>query len=96
MDREELKKRTGGMNQHLGGASDSDYFGVCPKCGKNDGYINIGRGHWFFCTEHKIRWCAGANLFSSWQDETEEQPLERYNQLGFDKYITIPALHGGI
>ncbi len=46
-------------------------FGVCPKCQKSDGYMNIGREHWGLCDEHKICWHIGSNLFSGWKDETE-------------------------
>src|SRR5262245_42500917 len=44
-----------------------DYFGVCPVCRTSDGYLNVGRDHWFVCHEHGQRWCAGSNLFSSWK-----------------------------
>jgi hypothetical protein len=47
------------------------YFGGCPECG-NNGYVNIGRSHWNICEDHKVKWSIGANLFSSWHDETEE------------------------
>jgi len=53
------------------GKNDGHYFGACPECGTCDGYRNIGRNHWFFCAEHKTKWCAGSNLLSSWQQETE-------------------------
>lgn len=49
------------------------YFGLCPECGGNDGYLNIGPNHWFICDEHNVAWCAGSNLFSGWQDESEEE-----------------------
>lgn len=48
---------------------DYEYFGVCPKCGKTDGYLNFRSDHFFVCDTHKLFWCAGANIFSSWQDE---------------------------
>jgi hypothetical protein len=48
------------------------YFGWCPQCRNNNGYRNIGRDHWFVCDEHKTKWCVGANLFSSWKEQTEE------------------------
>ena len=48
-----------------------DYFGGCPVCAKNAGYLNYGPTHWFFCAEHKTRWSPGANLFSSWRAEEE-------------------------
>jgi len=49
-----------------------NYFGDCPECGCNDGYFNIGRGHWFFCYQHKTAWFVGWNLMSSWRHESEE------------------------
>jgi ssDNA-binding Zn-finger/Zn-ribbon topoisomerase 1 len=51
----------------------SNYFGGCPECGGNDGYVNIGRGHWFVCKKHKTHWFIGSNLFSTWKDETPEE-----------------------
>jgi hypothetical protein len=48
-----------------------EHFGVCPVCFSSDGYLNVGRTHWFVCHEHGLRWCAGANLFSSWRRETQ-------------------------
>lgn len=50
-----------------------DYWGFCPECGTNDGYLNVGRNHWFKCDKCKTKWCVGSNLFSSWQDQTEEE-----------------------
>jgi hypothetical protein len=47
-------------------------FGNCPVCGKNPACRNIGRDHYFYCDEHKIAWCVGSNLFSSWRDESED------------------------
>jgi hypothetical protein len=47
------------------------YFGGCPVCGETDGYVNVRSSHWFVCDAHRVRWCIGANLFSSWKDETE-------------------------
>jgi hypothetical protein len=55
-----------------------EYFGGCPTCGKNDGYRNVGRSHWFFCLEHRVVWCAGSNLFSSWHGETEAEQREKH------------------
>lgn len=46
-------------------------FGVCPQCARNDGYLNIGSSHWFVCHEHKLKWCAGENLFRSWRQQTK-------------------------
>jgi hypothetical protein len=53
--------------------NDADsHFGVCPTCGSEGSYVNIGRQHYFLCETHKVFWHVGANLFSSWKEETEE------------------------
>jgi hypothetical protein len=49
------------------------YFGACPRCGKNDGYLNVGRDHFFVCHEHKKYWRFGSNMFSSWREQTEDE-----------------------
>ena len=49
--------------------SDIDYFGGCPRCGGNDGHLNLGREHWFYCERHRSKWFFGSNLFSAWRDE---------------------------
>ena len=48
-----------------------EYFGGCPECGDSSGYLNVGRDHWAVCDEHRTAWNFGANLFSSWHEETE-------------------------
>ena len=64
-----------------------EYFGGCPQCGRNDGYMNIGREHWFVCNRHKTKWLIGSNLFSGWKDEDEgvwtrnEYRLENYMEV---------------
>ena len=35
--------------------ANENYFGACPECGTHDGCVNIGRGHWFFCRQHRTR-----------------------------------------
>ena len=55
-----------------------DYFGGCPQCGRNDGYVNAGKSHVFICREHKTSWAIGSNLFSSWRDQTDPR-----SRLGF-------------
>lgn len=54
-------------------SSGEEYWGVCPECGSNDGYLNVGRAHWYVCHRHRVRWLIGTNLFSSWRDQTEEE-----------------------
>ena len=48
------------------------YFGACPECGETDGYMNVGKDHWNVCERHKTCWPIGANLFSSWEEERQE------------------------
>jgi hypothetical protein len=62
--------------------NNDDHFGVCPHCGKNDGFLNIGRAHWFVCHEHQMKWRAGENLFSNWRDETEEDWRRNHYRIG--------------
>jgi hypothetical protein len=47
----------------------ADHFGQCPKCKKNDGFVNIGRNHWFFCRRHRVKWYGGHDVFPGWRDE---------------------------
>lgn len=48
------------------------YFGTCPECDSNDGYVNIHKNHWFYCKKHKTTWNMDSNLFSDWRNENEE------------------------
>jgi hypothetical protein len=40
--------------RELSAASETDRFGVCPECGKNDGFLNIGRNHGSCATQNKV------------------------------------------
>jgi hypothetical protein len=73
-------------------------FGLCPHCLNHDGYVNIGDGHWFYCTEHRTIWCAGFNLLSSWRDQTEQEQRAIHEALGLDGYqiiepVNVPSTH---
>jgi hypothetical protein len=68
-------------------------WGGCPECGDNDGYVDIGKSHWFLCRAHKAMWFAGANLFSSWHGETEAEQRARYDELGLDDYRDVIPVH---
>jgi hypothetical protein len=69
------------------------YFGLCPICKKTDGYLNIGRSHWFFCEKHRSRWCIGSNLFSSWRDETKSEQLRHCKEIGFDTFRDVKPFY---
>jgi hypothetical protein len=66
-----------------------DCFGLCPVCHKNDGYVNAGKTHVFYCKEHRVSWIAGTNLFSSWKQETEEEQRAIYNEIGIGEFERI-------
>ncbi len=66
-----------------------DPFGVCPECGSNDGYVNVGRSHWFFCAEHRTKWWAGSNLFSSWRNQTKEEQIRIYEGVGLGEFRRV-------
>jgi hypothetical protein len=66
-----------------------DYFGVCPQCGKRDGCLNVGRTHWSYCKEHKTKWFAGSNMWSSWRDETLEEQRRKYDEVGLGDFTDI-------
>jgi hypothetical protein len=76
--------------------SDHPYFGGCPICHDCGGYINVGRSHWFFCDEHKVRWNVGSNLFSSWRDQTEEEQRAVYNAKDFGSYKVVEPHHEAV
>jgi hypothetical protein len=69
-----------------------DRFGVCPICHKTDGFINLGREHWFYCAEHKVKWFFGLNIFSSWKSQTAEQQQALYDALNFGEFM-VYVLH---
>ena len=48
------------------------YFGGRPECGQSDDHVNVRRSHWGICGAHRTKWPIGANMFSSWHDETED------------------------
>ena len=70
---------------------DDAYFGVCPICKRNDGFLNLAREHWFACHQHKLRWCWGANLISCWRDETEEDWQRNWERIG--SYVECKPFH---
>lgn len=68
------------------------FDGGCPRCGTNDGYVNIGRSHWFYCADHKVMWCVGQNLYSSWKYQTESEQRKIYDDLGMSDYREITCV----
>ena len=57
---------------------------LCPKCGDNDGYLNVGEDHWFVCHAHRVKWLVGDDRFSfPEQDDWEanRKLLEGYEEI---------------
>lgn len=69
----------------------TEYFGGCPQCGQTDGCFNIEREHWFKCDTHKTCWSIGANLFSSWREETDADWSR--NRVKHESYRTVEPVH---
>jgi hypothetical protein len=92
MEQELFEQGSNNMTHDLEELED-DRFGICPYCLNTMPYINIGSGHWFYCEKHKLRWYVGSNLFSSWQDETEEQQRKQFDEMDFGSYRQIIPFH---
>lgn len=57
--------------------AENEYWGVCPICHRNDGYIDYvsdsGATHVMVCDTHKTCWAFAGNLFSGWMYESPEK-----------------------
>ena len=53
----------------------------CPKCNKHSPLMNVFKTHFGYCKGCKIYWGAGWNLFSNWQEETEDMWKENSDYL---------------
>ena len=71
--------------------SGNNYFGDCPHCLMSDGYLNIGANHYNVCDVHRVFWSIGANLFSSWKEETEADWQRNKELLG--QYSEVKPFH---
>ena len=64
-------------NAVIGGVNDPTDWGGCPKCHRNDGFLNaddgMGMGQWFYCKRHKLKWHIGTNLLSAWLHMPEKE-----------------------
>ncbi len=67
---ETLEARTESI-QLLHSAVD-DLFGLCPECYEDVPYLNVKKDHWKACEKCKTCWPISDGLFSSWQEEAEE------------------------
>ena len=71
-------------------SADQAYWGVCPYCLRNDGYLNLGWSHWFVCHADRVRWLVGENLFSTWRHETAADWNATWERIG--SYATCRPL----
>ncbi len=55
-------------------------------------YLNIGKEHWFYCDAHRVRWCIGRNIFSSWMWQTEDEQRAEYEGKDFGRYREVEPL----
>jgi len=60
---------------------DKLYFGDCPKCGQNDGYLNIERTRWKVCHKDKMKWRTGGYQLSNLKYEDHNQWIENIKKL---------------
>lgn len=79
--------------------TDSDYAGICPRCGKHDRIVIIGPVHWVVCDRHRLKWCPGENLPMFTRDgETETEwrlnarSLKHHTEVLFGDGRTRPDL----
>jgi len=45
--------------------------GKCPQCFSKVKVLNIGRNHYCYCEQCKIKYLEGNNLYSSWREESK-------------------------
>ena len=62
---------------------------ICPLCGKESPYVNAGKTHVGYCEPCGVSFITGANLFSSWQDETEDEQRAAYAAAGIESLRRI-------
>jgi len=65
----------------------ADYFGNCPKCGENNGRLDIGADHWCVCHKHKFKWRVGTDIFSDWKEQAEDAWKENAEVLAGYKQV---------
>jgi hypothetical protein len=69
----------------------AEHFGACPTCHCNDGFVSVGPEHWFVCHRHQVKWYVGANLFSCWREQTDQDRALAVARLA--TYSTVRSWH---
>jgi hypothetical protein len=62
---------------------------ICPLCDEESPYVNVGKAHIGYCLPCGVSFIIGANLFSSWQDETEDEQRAAYDAAGIESLRRI-------
>ena len=69
------------------------YWGFCPDCHRlPNGYINMGKDHFFICPACRVYWFVGSN-FLGWPDETEQQQRATYDRMGIADFRPAKSAH---
>jgi len=63
------------------------WFGVCPECLDNDGYLHLGPEAYAVCHEHEAKWPLGKILTAEWE-KTSDRQFVAY-QILLDTYKVI-------
>ena len=63
----------------------------CPECGVASPYVNVGRVHIGFCQHCGVSWYIGANLFSGWKEETEDEQRAAWAAAGLESLRRVDS-----
>jgi len=50
--------------------------GVCPFCGRYEGYVLEGCAQWFGCSQHQTKWIGGFDESGQWRNQTTAERRE--------------------
>ena len=64
------------------------HYGGCPVCGRSEGPFVLDREDWMVCSEHRLRWCFGANLMDYLEGEWEARDTV---ELFLSRFQEIPG-----
>jgi hypothetical protein len=58
-------------------------YGVCPDCGRHDGYVNTGRGLWWgVCAKDEVRWRIEEKVCLFWEGASEADWGQNWEKIG--------------
>jgi|ERR1043166_5522840 hypothetical protein len=68
-----------------------DYWGICPWCGRHDGYITIGPLQYFVCHTHKTYW-QGGRIVAWYAEYDQDSEISFRNYKSISDYRNIRAV----